>query len=414
MKPTASHGAILSAMIKKDLRLYSRNKVYLFLTAVSLVFFVIIFWIIPAKEEETITLLLSPPLGKLAAENREALLALGATEEELERLDPADPVWQEEGLILVGLEDPEQVKSAIKGELEIYLTEGGGLILRDPGSGQEKPSGGRLLDPGIGIAFPDSFITDAAAGKKTTVTLFSDAVVPEEVRYAMQGLVREVAFQLAGRDLPVELPDEETIILGPDRLGDPVPFRDKLRPLIAFFVLLTETFAMASLISSEVLQRTVTALLVTPMRPWHFLAAKTIFGTGLALALGVGVLALVGTFTVSNWLLVVTTMLLGSALFTAVAMIIGAAGKEFVDQLMYAMLFTVPLMIPAFSVLFPGTAAPWVRFIPSFPIIHLLVEATIYDAGWLESLGALGYGLLWVVILYGVGLLVLKRKVALL
>ena len=32
-------------------------------------------------------------------------------------------------------------------------------------------------------------------------------------------------------------------------------------------------------------------------------------------------------------------MLIGSLLFTGVAMLIGAAGKDFLDQLMYALLF---------------------------------------------------------------------------
>jgi len=182
-------------------------------------------------------------------------------------------------------------------------------------------------------------------GKKATVTVFSDAAVPEEIRHTMESLVREISWQLAGRDLPVELSEEEEIILGPDRAGL-ASMRDNLQPMLAFFVLLMETFAMASLISSEVLQRTVTALLVTPMRIWHFLAAKTIFGTGMALVLGFTLLALTGAFTTSNWSLLLVTMLLGAALFTSVAMVIGAAGKEFIDQLMYGLLFTVPLMIP--------------------------------------------------------------------
>ena len=67
---------------------------------------------------------------------------------------------------------------------------------------------------------------------------------------------------------------------------------------------------MASLISTELLQRTVTALLVTPMKTWHFLAAKTIFGTGMALTQGLIILALVGAFTQTNWPLLFTIMLL--------------------------------------------------------------------------------------------------------
>jgi len=410
MRPSVSHGEILSAILKKDLRLYGRNKVYLFLTGLSLVFFVLIFWIMPDTVDETITLAVSPPIKTMIAEGKQALHELGVPEEQLKQLDQAD-LAQEEGLELVELESTEQMRRVIKGELEVYRAADGSLILYDPEAGEKKPEEAKLVGLDIGIAFPDSFIVDVARGEKTTVTVFSDAAVPKEIQGAMQSFVREVAYQVAGRQLPVELPDEETIVLGPDRVGEQASLRDKLRPMLAFFILMVETFAMASLISTEVLQRTVTALIVTPMRVWHFLAAKTIFGTGLALSQGLVILALVGAFTPGNWSLLLVTMLIGSVLFTAVAMLIGAAGKDFLGQLMYALLFTVPLMVPVFSVLFPGTAAAWVRAIPSYPVIDLLVGATIYNASWSDSFGALAYALLWAVIIYGVGLFVLKRKV---
>lgn len=410
MSSKVSHGLILGAILRKDLRLYGRNKVYLFLTVLTLAAFAIVFWIIPDSVDETLTLAVSPPIGTLIANGKEALRELGIPEEQLEQLDQED-FTQEEGLELIELVSEAQLRGVIEGTLDLYRHEDGHFFLHDPGAGEKKPGDARLVKPGIGIAFPDNFIADAARGAKTTVTVFTDAAVPQEIRQAIQSFVREIAYQVAGRGLPVELPEEEMIILGRDRAGEQASLRDKMRPMIAFFVLLIETFAMASLISTEVLQRTVTALMVTPMRMWHFLSAKTIFGTGLALSQGLLILALVGAFTSANWHLLLVIMLIGSIMFTGIAMLIGAAGKDFIGQLMYALLFTVPLMIPTFSVLFPGTAAAWVRAIPSYPIADLLVGVTIYDAGWLESSGSLAYALLWVAVLYGVGLFVLKRKV---
>ena len=52
--------------------------------------------------------------------------------------------------------------------------------------------------------------------------------------------------------------------------------------MLAFFVLMVEAFALASLIAGEVQAKTVTALLVTPARTGDVLAAKTILGTLLA------------------------------------------------------------------------------------------------------------------------------------
>jgi len=410
MRTTASTKTILAAILKKDLKAYARNKVYVFMTVLSLFFFALFFYIIPDTVDETITLAVSPPLKTLVEEGKEALRRLGLPSGQLDQLDPGD-LEGEEGLKLVGLETREQLQQVVEGRQELYRLPDGSLFLRDLEAGEKKPRDGKRIRLDIGISFPRNFIADTALNRKSTVTVYSRAVVPQEIRHAMQSFVRELAYQIAGKELPVEFPDEESIILGRDRMGDQPSLRDKMRPMLAFFMLMVETFAMAALISMEVLQRTVTALMVTPMRVWHFLAAKTIFGTGLAFSQGMLILALVGSFTPANWSLLMATIFIGAVLFTSVAMVIGAAGKDFFDQLMYSMLFIIPLMIPVFTVLFPGTAAAWVRFIPSYPIIHLIVGTTIYDAGWQESLAELAYALAWVAVLYGAGLYVLKRKV---
>jgi ABC-2 type transport system permease protein len=62
-------------------------------------------------------------------------------------------------------------------------------------------------------------------------------------------------------------------------------------------------------------------------------------------------------------------------------------------------------------VLFPGTAAGWVKVMPSYPIIDTLNKVTTYGAGWSEVAGSLGVALAWVAVIYVVGLLVLRRKV---
>jgi ABC-2 type transport system permease protein len=80
-------------------------------------------------------------------------------------------------------------------------------------------------------------------------------------------------------------------------------------------------------------------------------------------------------------------------------------------QLFYAMLFTVPLLIPSFAVIFPGSVAPWVRVIPTYPIIDVLVGSTVYGATWADSWSSLAYAAVWLVVLYGAGLIALKRKV---
>ncbi len=243
------------------------------------------------------------------------------------------------------------------------------------------------------------------------MTVYSQAGVGEEIQTAMQSFVREAAYQIAGRELPVGMPDEETIVLGEDRMGDQVSMQERMRPLLLFMVLLMETFSMASLVSTEVLQRTVTAVLVTPAKVSDFLAAKTIFGTLMSLSQALIILAFVGGLTATNWSLILTVLVMGAIMFTGIALFVGSAGKDFMGQLFYAMLLTVPLLIPAISVMFPGTAAPWVKVLPSYPIIRVLVDATAYGGTWADAWGMLAYAALWLVILYFAGLFALKRKV---
>ena len=412
MSRPISRLSVIGALLKKEFKAYSRDTVYLALTLLLLVAVLFVFRAMPDSVDETITLAVTPPVGGMVEDAKDTLKSLGATDEQLAALDDADLTEAQEGLLLLEFDDAEQLKRVIEGSAEAWRTEAGALIIRDTEADDAKPKDAERMNLDIGIAFPDGFIADAATGKPDiTVTIYSDAGVPEEIQGAMRSFVREAAYQLAGRELPVEMPAEETIILGQDRAGDQVTMPERMRPMLLFMILLMETFSMASLVSTEVLHRTVTAVLATPAKVGDFLAAKTIFGTFMSLGQALIVLALIGGITAQNWSLLLTVLLMGAVMFTGVALFVGSAGKDFMGQLFYAMLFTVPLLIPSFAVLIPGSVASWVRFVPTYPIIDVLVGSTVYGATWADSWSSLAYAAVWLVVLYGAGLIALKRKV---
>lgn len=412
MSRPVTRASIIGSLLKKELKAYSRDKLYLFLTVLTLVAVSILFQFLPESVDETITLAVSPPITTLVGDAKDTLKDMGATDEQLAELDNADLAEQQEGLLLVEFDSEEDMTKVIEGTLEAWRTDDGELILRDKEAGDEEPENAEKLGLDIGIAFPPTFISDVATKQDDiTVTVYSDAGVPEEIQGAMQSFVREAAYQLAGEELPVGMPDDEAIVLGQDRSGDQAALRDKMRPMMIFMILMMETFSMSALVSTEVLQRTVTAVLVTPAKIADFLAAKTIFGTMLAVTQGLVVVLIVGGLTPENWSLLLTVIFMGAVMFTGVALLVGAGGKDFLGQLFYAMLFVIPMIIPAFSVLFPGSAATWVKVLPSYPIINVLVGTTIYDATWADSWGSLAYAAVWLVVLYGAGMLALKRKV---
>lgn len=413
MNPPVSRFAIVVALLRKELRAYSRDTVYLLLTLIVLIAIPIAFVFLPDTVDEVLTLGLAPPAATLLQDAQGALREMEATEEQLARLDTAALGEGQEGFHLVEFETAEDLRRVVAGEAEAWRTEDGDLWLRNAEGVEETPENAERLSVTIGIAFPATFITDVSSGREdVSVTIYSDADVPEEIEGAMQSLVREAAFQLAGRQLPVTVQGEDFVILGEDRVGEQTPLRDRLRPFAVFMVLLMETFSMASLVSTEVLRRTVTAVLVTPARISDFLLAKTIFGTAMSLGQGLFVLLIIGGLTAQNWSLVLTVLVMASIMFTGIALLVGASGKDFMGQLFYTMLLTVPLLIPAFAVLFPGTAAAWVRVLPTYPIIDTLYAAMTYGATWSESIPSLALAGVWLIVLYGAGLLVLRRKVA--
>ncbi|HHJ98799.1 MAG TPA: ABC transporter permease [Actinobacteria bacterium] len=410
-RPT-SRPAIIRALLKKELTAYSRDLVFLGLTLVVLIAAPFLFHALPDSVDESITLGVYPAIPEMIGDAREALAEMGATEEQLAELDDIDLAAGEEGLELIEFESEERLRGVIEGSLELWRTESGEMVYRDKEAGDKKPEDAERVEPDIGVAFPSDFIAGVAAGKDDlTVTVYSQAGIGEEIQTAMKSFVREAAYQIAGRELPVGMPDEDTIVLGDDRMGDQVTMQERMRPLLLFMVLLMETFSMASLVSTEVLQRTVTAVLVTPAKVGDFLAAKTIFGTLMSLSQALIILVFIGGVTSANWSLILAVLVMGAIMFTGIALFVGAAGKDFMGQLFYAMLFTIPLLIPAISVMFPGSAAPWVKALPSYPIIKVLVETTAYGGTWGDAWGSLAYAALWLVVLYFAGLFALKRKV---
>lgn len=411
MSVPVSRAEIIGALLKKELIAYSRNTLYLALSAVVLVMVIVMFWVIPDTVDESISLAVSPPISTLIENGVDDLRALGATEEQLAELQGADLTSEQEGLELIELDSADELSGVVEGSLEAWRTTSDDVVVIDPNS-EVAPDDSERLSLDIGIAFPPNFIGAVATGDDDIeVTVYSDAAVPAEIEGAMTSFVRETGYQLAGRELPVTMPDEDSIVLGTDRAGEQISLRDRLIPMLAFMVLMMETFSMGSLISIEVLQRTATAVLVTPARISDFLTAKTIFGTGLALVQGLIVLVFVQAFTAENWPVLLAAVVLGALMFTGIAMVVGAAGKDFIGQLFYSMAFVLPLIVPAFAVLFPGSTAPWVRVLPSYPVINMLVEGAIYNTGFSAVWGQFAYGLAWVVALYGAGLLALKRKV---
>lgn len=376
------------AILRKDLVEFSRERIYLVLSVAGLALFIAVYWISPDTAGAGIT------VGVHVSDSPMLTLAL-------------DEAENDEGIQLVRFDSAEDLRGVIAGRLEAWVRSDGGTVVRDRDAGDPRPGNARRVSPVIGISFRGgTMVADGEA-----ITLFTNDTTPREIRGAMESMLGELSLTLAGEPLPVTLPPEDEIILGPDRLGMQVPMRERMRPLLAYFVLMMETFALASLIASEISQRTVLAIIATPAKLSHILTAKALHGIALAATQAIVLLAAIGSFRTDNWFVLILVSLLGAGMFTGVAMVVGSAGRDFIENLFLTVALVIPLAIPAFSALFPGLGAAWVRFVPSYGIMQILTEVTVYGTGIQELMVPLLSALAWVAGIFVLGILVLSKKV---
>jgi len=356
-------GSRIAAIIRKDFREFSRNQFFVFITLLVLVTYVAVFWFLPDSVDETV---------RIGVSNSVLSTDVGGV--------------TESGTAGFALEI-----YASEEELQTAVEEGRDGIV-------------------AGIAFPPNFFESTAAGETPTVRLLVPAGLPPEIQLLLEGAVSEIAFGIAGVAPPVD-PITEAVILGADRAGNQISLREQMLPMILIMVLMVETFALSSLVAIEVQQRTVVAVLATPVRIVDFLAAKGIFGVGLALSEVVLLGLLIGAFAV-NAPAVFVILLLGAVLVTGFGMIAGSYGHDFVGTLLASMLFMIPLMIPAFGALFPGSSPTWVKVLPTYGLVQALIDVTADGKSWSQIAPSLLLLAAWCLAAFAAGAFILRRRVA--
>ncbi|MFH2113801.1 MAG: ABC transporter permease [Spirochaetota bacterium] len=382
----------LLAILRKDLLQFSRNRLYLALSLVSLVMFISFFWLIPTTVEEYAV------IGTSYAD-------LGWFEAELTNAD-------DEGLRIIRFPDEDSLRRTVEKTAIAWLGADNSLTILDRDDRAGRTKGGKRIKPNLGLAFPDTFVQDSEAGRQLVVKLFVNNDTPVELQGAMTSMVREMVFMIAGHELPVSEAPEDEVVLGTDRTGSRIPLRDRLRPMLAFFVAMMETFAISALISTEIMQKTAMAIVATPASRAELLLSKVIFGTLLIFGQAVVLLAAVGAFSGGKVLILLCAAFMGALMFSGIAMLTGSLGKDFMGSLSWNMMIIIPFVIPAFSILFPGSAPPWVRLVPSWGLIEIFDTSMNFGARWSEVVLYFGISLVWVGAILGLGLASLSRKVA--
>jgi len=137
--------------------------------------------------------------------------------------------------------------------------------------------------------------------------------------------------------------------------------------------------------------------------------AKGIMGVSLAFGQAALFMAIVGGMSQQS-LIVLVALLLGAVLVTGIGFLIGSVAKDMLSAMPWLLVAFIPLIIPTFSVMFPGTITGWVKVIPSYYLVDTVHRAANFGAGWgdiwLNLLILLGFDL----VIVWIGIMALRRK----
>ncbi len=349
---------IIRALVSKDLSLFFRNRFFGIVTVLALVFYLIFYFVMPSSVDENLAIGIYAPVMQTAIEE-------------------AFQEGVEEGLKVTFTETEEALK---EGVIE------GGFI--------------------TGIVLPADLTEALISGERPVITLYFSSDIPEEAKEAAVVTIRELVLRQVGQELPVEISQQ---VLGPDMLGMQVPPRDRMRPLLAVFLIIFETMGLANLISEEVERGTIQALLVTPVKVRDLFVSKGIVGISLAFGQAVLFMAIVGGLS-REPLLILAAFLLGAALATAIAFLIASLGKDFMSVMAWGMLAFIILAVPAFGVMFPGAVTGWIKIIPSYYLVDTVHQVSNFGAGWTDMWNNLVILLGIDIVLVLLGVTALRRK----
>jgi ABC-2 type transport system permease protein len=317
----------VKALLKKDFALFVSNRFYLLITLVGIVFYIGIYFVLPSRLEEKLNLAMYAP-----------------------ELPPAfTQLTEHEGANVEFFPTEEALKQAIlDGDYQ------------------------------AAVALPPDILEIWASGGKPAITVYYSSTAPPEINAAIVALVKELSYAQTGQTLSFETTEE---ILGPDMLGNQIALRDRMRPLLAVFILLVEVLTLASLIAVEIEQGTARALLVTPVRTSELFAAKGIIGIGLAFAQAILFMALVGGFN-HQPLIILTTLIIGSALVVGTGFLLASLTRDVTAVTGWGMLILVLLAVPGFGSVIPGLISDWAKVIPSYYLTDTVSRVANYRAGW--------------------------------
>ncbi|NIM16750.1 MAG: ABC transporter permease [Candidatus Aminicenantes bacterium] len=341
-------------LITKDFMLFLRDKLFGFATIFCIVLFIIFYFIMPRTVDETIEIgFYAPKAFNMFNKTREA-----------------------EGVIIRNVSSENELKQAVM-DKQYH----------------------------IGISIPGDIRKSLIPGKNPQIVVYYSSDIPDEMKEMYTIFIGEMINAVVGYKIKLD-----HIVLGLDMGGKQIPYRDRLLPILVFFLLIAGTFVLASLITSELENKTIQALLATPMKVIDLFVGKGFVGVLLAFSQAMILMTVTGNLN-QNTILIIISLLLGSMMVTGLAFFIASISPDMMSVVAWGTLFVMILSIPAVTIIFPGPVSGWIKVIPSFYIVDTLHRAVNFDIGWSGNLKNIMFIIGFNIAFVFLGIITLKRKV---
>lgn len=350
---------IISTLIKKDIALYLRNLFFPIISLLSLVIYALVYWLMPSAVTQEFTVAVYP--AEIPAEIR--------------------PSFESRDIELLGFDTFEAMQAAVE-------------------TGEYR----------AGLTVTKAMTNQLLAGEDITIQAIYPAGIPAELNAAFTDFLQLIFNEVAYRNDEFHVNRiEET--LGHDLSGKALAPRDRMLPLFALLIFMTETMGLATLIAEEVQRGTIKALLITPLDIKQLFIGKSITGVLLAFVQTALLMVITGSLAYRPELVIVT-LILGALLVTGVGFLIASLAKDMMSVISWSTLAILLLGMPSVSIMFPGTISDWVKVIPSYYLVDTLHRIINFDAVWTDVSVNLMIMLLTGITLLSAGSMALGRKVS--
>jgi len=251
----------------------------------------------------------------------------------------------------------------------------------------------------FGIYFPSN------VKEKKTLKLIVNAETENEMKEAYEYIAKELFHTEFGYQLNIESENE---IIGVDLAGKQIPVRKRLIPILAFFLIIAETLGLSTLISDELENKTIYALLSTPVTVGDIFFSKGVMG--LITTLIPSLLFILITVGFRNFPLIFLLLIFGSLFAISIGFLIGSIAKDMMSIIGYGFVIFILIIIPSFNVLAPGTLSSWVKIIPAYYLVDGLHKIINFNSPFLSLLPNILILIISQGILFLFGSLILKRR----